>query len=140
MDREKIANIIHSIDFGDPRDRGRQDLCTEKQAVDRIMALLPKPETMDRFNSMAELKRKYMEQSEELAFHNQWAKDIAKELGCSDASKYRNDAIEGIRRLKEELAKYKKALTDIMKNQEQVAGSLYPISSVYNIAKKALGK
>ncbi len=39
----------------------------------------------------------------EIEHHNQWAKDIAKELGCSDASKYRNDAIEAIRQLKLQL-------------------------------------
>jgi len=41
-------------------------------------------------------KIKLLEQ--ELAYHNQWAKDIAKELGCADAAQYRNDAIEVIRK------------------------------------------
>ena len=58
--------------------------------------------------------KKIAELEAELAHHNQWAKDIAKELTCSDATTYRNDAIEGIRQLKAQLAKYREALSYLL--------------------------
>ena len=72
--RERVIKILQEY-------HGCHSLCEGcNDKTDRILALIKS------------------ELEQELAYHNQWAKDIAKELGCADAAQYRNDAIEVIRK------------------------------------------
>ena len=87
-----------------------------------------------------EQKKMFLDMYDEVALLREKLKEQAEELEA-ERNNFARDAYNYEEQLKikaEELAKMQEALKAIMKHYEVIAGSLTPVSVVYNIAKKAL--